>query len=284
MILKKSSSSSSEFNNNLNNLNNNMNSLNENNKGKFKIFQEQNELPKLILDYHEGSVSTIAFAKASRYFLVSGGSDKTIIVWKIIEENFTSEKIKLIKAQSDITDIVITPNDEYMFSGCVDNNIYVWRCNFYTKQFEQVSCINLHSNYITSICLDPNLEKNLANGDLNLNSIKFASYSEEGRLILGEFEITQNGYKTNVIRDFKEIANTKNKINSIQKKIEYNILYNYYPSWSSDGNFIVSVNHHFIKSHKIVHARLINLNDLSNTQILIGHDNAVLIAVKINFN
>jgi hypothetical protein len=40
------------------------------------------------------------------------------------------------------------------------------------------------------------------------------------------------------------------------------------------------VNHHYIKGRKIFHARLINLNELDKTQILIGHDSAVMIAVN----
>lgn len=58
----------------------------------------------------------------------------------------------------------------------------------------------------------------------------------------------------------------------------------YFYSWSYDGNWIVSVNHHYIRGKKIFHARLINTIDLDETQILIGHDSAVMIAVIHNID
>ena len=43
--------------------------------------------------------------------------------------------------------------------------------------------------------------------------------------------------------------------------------------------WIASVNHHYIKHHKVVHLKLVNTTDLS-TQILIGHEAAVMVAVN----
>jgi WD40 repeat protein len=193
-------------------------------KGKFQLYPDGGSLPKLILNYHEDSVNALQFARVNKYYLVSGGSDKNIIVWRIIEEGFTSEKIRIIKSHSDVTDLAILPNDEFILAGCVDNNIYIWRSNFQSKTFELVNCLNnLHSNFITSIVLDPTLEKlNLQelNNQVNSNGFKFASYSDDGKLVITETKPEPNGFKTNVIKEYKEFVNQKNKINSIQKKIE----------------------------------------------------------------
>jgi hypothetical protein len=65
--------------------------------------------------------------------------------------------------------------------------------------------------------MNPNEIKN----HLTNNGIKFASYSDDGRLILSETFLTNHGTRTNIIKDYKEFINVKNKINHIQKKIEY---------------------------------------------------------------
>jgi WD40 repeat protein len=273
----------------------------ESSRGNFHLYPHAGNIAKLTLDYHNDSVNALTFTKRNKYFLISGSSDKVMMIWKI-KEDFTSEKIRILKNQSDINDIQITPNDEFIFSGCIDNNIYVWRSNFSTNTFELVNCINnIHSNFITSICLDPNLERiaytEMTSYIMN-NGIKFASYSDDGKLVIAETLLSQNGFRNNVIKEFKEFINVKNKINSIQKKIElvnfyvYNCFFicvkffylKFSYSWSSDGNWIVSVNHHYIKNHKVVHARLVNMNDVNNSQVLIGHESAVLVAVKNNLN
>jgi WD40 repeat protein len=200
------------------------NSLDGSKKGRFQLYPDGGSLPKLSLDYHEDTVTALQFAKVNKYFLVSGGMDKNIIIWRIIEEGFTSERVRLIKGHSDVTDLAIMPNDEFILSACVDNNIYIWRSNFVEKSFELVSCVNLHTNYVTSLVLDPSLDK-LNPQDLSnfiiTNGFKFASYADDGKLVLAEIFPVTNSFRTNVIKDFKEFVNVKNKINSIQKKIEY---------------------------------------------------------------
>lgn len=181
--------------------------------GKFheSVTQDINQIDHLILDYHLDSINSITFAKTSRYHLVSGGADKTIMIWKINDETFTQEKSKIIKTQSDITDIAITSNDKFLLCASVDNNIYVYQTNFLQNQHTFYANICIHNNFITSICLQPI-------PDMNMQSIKFASYADDGRLILAELIL---GVKTNVIKDYKGLVNTTNKIISIQKKIEY---------------------------------------------------------------
>lgn len=183
-------------------------------ESKFKVKKiNKMDSPKFIdLKFHTGSINSIAFANNSKYYLVSGGADKTVMIWKILlnEANFSSQKSRMLTSLSDITDIVISKNDEYIFTACVDNFIYVYKSNFIQNQYTTISNINIHSNIITSIHLDPAQA-------FYSQSIKFASYSDEGRLILAELSIAE--MKANITRDFTEIINKKNKINSIQKKI-----------------------------------------------------------------
>jgi WD40 repeat protein len=168
----------------------------------------QEELKNLNLDFHQDSVNSIAFTKTLKHYLISGGADKSIMVWKINFENFSSEKSKLIKSQSEVTDIAISNNDEYFFTACIDNHIYVYKSNFLQRDHSFFLNISIHTNIITSISLHQ---------EDNSNSIKFASYSDEGRLIISELI---PGEKPTVIKDYVEFVNSKNKINSIQKKIE----------------------------------------------------------------
>ena len=182
---------------------------------KFQIFNFNNSsLPKMILEYHNDSVNSVVFTKTQKGILVSGGSDKCIIIWKIVTESFTSEKMKILKNPSEVNDLCIYPNDNFIFAGCIDNNIYLWKSNFLSNSFENVKCISLHNNYITSLCLDPNIDPSSQTG-------KFVSYSDEGMLIISELVTEQNGnIGIKVIKDYKEFINVKNKITSIQKKIE----------------------------------------------------------------
>jgi WD40 repeat protein len=50
-----------------------------------------------------------------------------------------------------------------------------------------------------------------------------------------------------------------------------------------DGNWITSVNHHYLKSHKLSHVKIINTKELDSPHILIGHEFPVFIAVSVSF-
>lgn len=52
----------------------------------------------------------------------------------------------------------------------------------------------------------------------------------------------------------------------------------FYFSWSVDGNWIAAVNYHYIKNHKVYHVKLIDMKG-GNSEILIGHEAPVLVAV-----
>jgi WD40 repeat protein len=198
-------------------------SIDERSHCNFGLYSEE-DLPKLILEYHNDTVNAIDFTKTHKNYLVSGGSDKCLIIWEILEHNFSYEKLRILKSTSDITDLKIIPNDEFIFASCVDNKIYTWRTNFNGRSFELVYCHNdLHSNFITSICLDPlfnNLNSEEINERIQKSGMRLASYSDDGELVVSEFFYNASGCKSNTMKNFKEFINFKNKVNSIHKKIE----------------------------------------------------------------
>ncbi len=141
---------------------------------RFIIYPLDSDLGKVTIDIHLESVNVLAFTK-TKYYLVSGSSDKSIAITRI-NHDLTYKNIRLIKTNSEVSEIVILPNDELCFVGCIDNNIYLYRSDFTNNQFDLYKTISLHQNYVTSICLDPFLEKALSNASHIGNSLKFVSY------------------------------------------------------------------------------------------------------------
>jgi WD40 repeat protein len=149
----------------------------ENDIEKFTILKSD-EPTKINMEAHSDSVNSLVFTKLNHYHLISGSSDKTIIIWRINPKDLTAQNVRLLRTHSDVTELALLPNDEVMFVGCVDNNIYLYKANFQANAFEYFSCVNIHQTYVTSICLDPFIEKNIhINKGSHLNtSIKFVSY------------------------------------------------------------------------------------------------------------
>jgi WD40 repeat protein len=145
---------------------------------RFNVVKNEPEPQKVEMEAHSDSVNTIVFTRLNKYYLISGSSDKCLIVWRINPVDMTFQNIKLIRTNSDVTEIVLLPNDEMMFVGCVDNNIYLYKSNFINNTFECFNHINIHQTYVTSICLDPFLEKHIKNnnGSCMNTLLKFVSY------------------------------------------------------------------------------------------------------------
>ena len=216
-------------------------------------------IPKLILEHHSEQISSLQFTNTHNSdfnILFSGSYDKSIIIWKISQKTFTGEKIRLIQYKSRISSFVLYPNDQFLLVGCFDHSIYITKCNYDSNSFENVATFNKHDNIINSIALDPFVEQ----------TGRFASLSDKGRLIITSFDSTTE--KFNIVHNYEEFVNNTHKCLITQKQID----------WSVDGKWIVSVDHHQIKRQNILHARLINVNDIPSSQILIGHESPVLTA------
>ena len=139
------------------------------------IYPIDSDVSKVEMESHLDSINAICFTKKIKYYLVSGSSDKCLIIWRI-NNDLSHKAIRVINTQSDITEIVILPSDDLMCIGSVDNNIYLYKSNFVTNTFELISTINFHQNYVTSICLDPFVEKYNNNGNSINLSFKHVSY------------------------------------------------------------------------------------------------------------
>ena len=214
-------------------------------------------IPKLILEHHTDHISSLQFANTHHShfnILFSGSYDKSLVIWKISHSKFIGEKIHIIPFKSEITSIVIYPNDQYLLVGCFDHSIYIIKCDYTTISFNNVCTFTRHDNIVNSIAIDPFIEQNG----------RFASLSDKGRLIISSYNANTN--QVNIVHDYEEFINASHKCSIIQKQID----------WSVDGTWIVSVDYHIIKHQNVIHARLINLNQVGSSQILIGHDSPFL--------
>jgi WD40 repeat protein len=111
---------------------------------------------------------------------------------------------------------------------------------------------------LNSIVLSPNI----------IEHGLFASLSDKGKLILAKINIKNNDKINFEIKKVCPFENKNHFSKGDTKKID----------WSLDGSMIISVDHQLIQDKKIIHARLIFLDDLENTQPLIGHVSSPLIA------
>ena len=213
-------------------------------------------LQKITFSVQE-KVNKISFPHTMNNFLFSGGSDKLISIWKISKEIFSGEKVKTIILKNEITDFKFYPTDAFLFVSCIDNNIYILKCNYSENSFDIIYTMKEHDNIVNSIVLDPAIEM----------TGRFASISNKGRLIISQ--INFNNFHVKTIKNFNEFVNEKHKCTTINKKID----------WSIDGNFLLSVDHHILKGNKnLMHCRIIfmNNNNYSNN-ILIGHESPVFV-------
>ena len=213
-------------------------------------------IPKLVLEYHTMPISTLHFSSVHQNTLLSSSYDALILIWSINEDSFSGEKVGEISLKHEITDFVLYPDDSYILAGCSDNNIYIIKTDFENKVFDIVNVLISHESIICSIVLDPFIG----------TTGRFASLSDKGRLVITSFNAKDN--ILNIVFNDEDLVNIKHKCNIQRKKID----------WSLDGRWIVSVDHHQIRKQPLLHARLVDLNNLSHTQTLIGHESPVVSA------
>ena len=179
-----------------------------------------------------------------------------ITIWSLDSKSFSGDKIGEIPLKHEIYDFVLYPDDTYILAGCSDNNIYVIKTDFDNKTFDIVNVLISHESIISSIVLDPCIS----------TTGRFASLSDKGRLVVTSFNAKDN--ILSVLFNDDEFVNVKHKCGTQRKKID----------WSVDGRWIVSVDYHQMRNQSLLHARLIDLNDIENTQILVGHESPVVAA------
>ena len=213
---------------------------------------------KITIEEHKNSISALRFLHKDSHILFSSGFDKYIAIWKLDENNLTFERMRKIPARQEITDMKIYPDDKYLFVGFINGEINIYLCDYKNNSFNSVGTFYEHDDYLNSIVLSPNI----------MEDGLFISLSDKGKLILAEINIKNNEKIIFKIRKIFPFENKNHFSKGDTKKID----------WSPEGSMIVSVDHQLIQDKKIIHARIIFLEDLENTQPLIGHVSSPLIA------
>ena len=221
-------------------------------------FNDSLSLQKIVLQEHINSVSSILFLHSDSHVMFSSGFDKYIIIWKLDEIKMTGERMRKIPSKQEITDMKLFPDDRFLFVGYINGEINIISCDYQNNQFHSVAIFSEHDDYLNSIILSPNI----------MEDGLFVSLSDKGKLILSQMFIQNNGNIDIKIKKIFPFENIHHFSKGDTKKID----------WSPDGSMIISVDHKFIQSKPIIHARLIFLDDLENTQALIGHIASPLIA------
>ena len=221
-------------------------------------FNDSLSLQKIVLQEHINSVSSILFLHSDSHVMFSSGFDKYIIIWKLDEIKMTGERMRKIPSKQEITDMKLFPDDRFLFVGYINGEINIISCDYQNNQFHSVAIFSEHDDYLNSIILSPNI----------MEDGLFVSLSDKGKLILSQMFIQNNGNIDIKIKKIFPFENIHHFSKGDTKKID----------WSPDGSMIISVDHKFIQSKPIIHARLIFLDDLENTHALIGHIASPLIA------
>lgn len=220
-------------------------------------FNEPFNLKKIEIIEHQNTISCLRFLHIDSNVLISASFDKYIAFHKLNFNNFSSERYRKLPVKQEITDVKIYPNDKYLFVGFINGEISIYSCDYEKMEFLIVGNFREHNDCLNSIALSPNI----------INNGLFVSLSDKGLLILAKMNIEKKNVTFEIIKKFP-FEDEKHFNTGDMKKID----------WSYDDSMIISVDHHFIQNKPIVHARLILLNDLENTQILIGHVTDPLIA------
>ena len=225
---------------------------------RYYWFREPLNFQKIIIQEHRNTISALRFLHKDSHFLFSSGFDKFIIIWKLDESSLTAECMRKIPARQEITDMKLFPDDKYLLVGYINGEINIYFCDYKNNSFTLSGTFLEHDDFLNSIVLSPNI----------INDGLFASLSDKGKLILTEIKIKNNDKINFNIKKIFPFENKDHFNKGDTKKID----------WSPEGSMLISVDHQFIQTKKIIHMRLIFLDDLENTQPLIGHVSSPLIA------
>jgi len=129
---------------------------------KFLIVPADQNLSKIELS-QEGSINALVFAKRYSYNLISGSSDRSIIIWYLSPDLSKNHK-KLLSLGSEVTDLQLSLNDQLLFASCMDNKIYIYYTRFQENGIvDLISTMSYHSNIITSLALDNSCNDSYSN-------------------------------------------------------------------------------------------------------------------------
>ena len=221
-------------------------------------FNDPLNLQKIVLQEHHNSISALLFLHTDSHVMFSSGFDKYIIIWKLDENKMYGERLRKIPSKQEITDMKLYPDDKLLFVGYINGEINIFSCDYANNQFHSVAIFSEHDDLLNNIVLSPHI----------MQDGLFVSLSDKGKLILSQIFLKNTGGLDVKIKKIFPFENIHHFSKGDTKKID----------WSPDGSMIISVDHKFIQAKPIIHARLIFLDDLDNTHVLIGHTSSPLIA------
>ena len=221
-------------------------------------FNDPLNLQKIVLQEHHNSISALLFLHTDSHVMFSSGFDKYIIIWKLDENKMYGERLRKIPSKQEITDMKLYPDDKLLFVGYINGEINIFSCDYANNQFHSVAIFSEHDDLLNNIVLSPHI----------MQDGLFVSLSDKGKLILSQIFLKNTGGLDVKIKKIFPFENIHHFSKGDTKKID----------WSPDGSMIISVDHKFIKAKPIIHARLIFLDDLDNTHVLICHTSIPLIA------
>ncbi|CAD8097019.1 unnamed protein product [Paramecium primaurelia] len=166
---------------------------------QIKVFElKESKLNQLqLLSEHQLHVQTLNFMKKSNHF-VSGGNDKTIIIWQMNHNNQWTCQHKLDGHSSGICTLILNDNENLIVSGSYDSSIKFWnKQNGWLCQ----QTIKVHTNSVFQISLNETQDKLVScSGD---SQILVIEYSQKDQIwtVIQMIQVEQNGYRLSFVDD-----------------------------------------------------------------------------------
>lgn len=111
-----------------------------------------NDSPLATLEGHTGAVTTLAIG-ADGQTLVSGSSDKTLKIWKLVNGGRSQASlIRTLDGHEDtVRSVAISPDGQLIASGSLDKTIKIWNA----KTGRAIHTLSDHSGTILSVAISP---------------------------------------------------------------------------------------------------------------------------------
>ncbi|XP_015785638.1 protein HIRA [Tetranychus urticae] len=225
--------------------------------------EKNDSVPKLLcqMDNHLACVNVVRWSQSGK-FLASAGDDQIIMIWQISKYLGSSTSsifrgagnveqwrcIATLRGHSgDILDLNWSPQDEYIASGSVDNNVIVWNARNFP---EVVARLNGHNGFVKGVSWDP-IGKYVASqsDDKSVKVWRTKDWKEE----------------TTVSEPFRDCGGTTHVLRL---------------NWSPDGQFLVSAH---AMNNRGSTAQIIERDGWKAQKDFVGHRKAVT-CVRFNPN
>ncbi|OMJ08099.1 Protein hir1 [Smittium culicis] len=230
----------------------------KNDKSPTKVSKNQKLLAVLVA--HTGAVMCVRFSNGNGKRLVSGADDMVILIWEQNEEtdsfydNSLADKNqefggqstteqwrptrRLTGHESDVVDVAWSPDNAYLASCGLDNQIFIWD----GQTFDRLKKISEHTQFVKGLAFDPT-------GEL------LASQSDDRSMKI--WKTSDWSLETSIHEPFEN-----SQFSTYFRR----------PSWSPDGSGIVAVN--AVNGNAPV-ASVISRKNWKSSLALVGHRAAI---------